>query len=359
MKREFLQLAHEFEFGKKAIGEWAMSEKIDGIRCFWDGGVTRTMYCANVPFANTTKHDRYLDMRYATGLWTRYGQPIYAPDWWIDLLPPIMLDGELTMGRQSWQETVSCVKKLDGTGNWNRVIYNVFDSPPLRSVFGNGEINNPNYKKKFQGVDTWIKSKWRGHEEIHPLTSFSEIYHKLCGTTLGGQAKLLDQVILPAKFSEAEDRIREELDRVTDLGGEGLMIRNGRASWTAGRVHTLLKVKKLHDCEGLVVGYKFGEVTDVSRSVSGKKTDKLVGLMGSLRVKLESGVELDLSGFTEAERDFGSTSVRELAESSPGSVAPEWVEHPQFGRGSKVTIRYREQTKDGCLKEARYLRPQL
>jgi ATP-dependent DNA ligase len=38
-KREFLMLAHKHE-GQNILG-WLYSEKLDGMRCFWDGGITR------------------------------------------------------------------------------------------------------------------------------------------------------------------------------------------------------------------------------------------------------------------------------------------------------------------------------
>ena len=40
-RREFLMLAHKFNPKKHRIGGWYMSEKLDGMRCWWDSGVTR------------------------------------------------------------------------------------------------------------------------------------------------------------------------------------------------------------------------------------------------------------------------------------------------------------------------------
>lgn len=54
-KRNFLMLAHTFKPGKHFPGGMFLSEKLDGIRCYWDGGISRGIPKANVPYAN---HDR-------------------------------------------------------------------------------------------------------------------------------------------------------------------------------------------------------------------------------------------------------------------------------------------------------------
>ena len=47
---------------------WLMSEKLDGVRCYWDG----------------------------TTMYTRTGKLFYSPDWFKELLPKnLALDGEL------------------------------------------------------------------------------------------------------------------------------------------------------------------------------------------------------------------------------------------------------------------------
>ena len=91
MKQECVQLAQHYKPAKHFIGGWLMSEKLDGFRFIWDGGITRGMRADSISWANTTKDKT---PKYATGLWTRYHKPIYAPKWWLDQLPEIPLDGE-------------------------------------------------------------------------------------------------------------------------------------------------------------------------------------------------------------------------------------------------------------------------
>ena len=41
MNREFVQLAQVYDPKKHGIAGWFVSEKLDGMRCLWDGGITR------------------------------------------------------------------------------------------------------------------------------------------------------------------------------------------------------------------------------------------------------------------------------------------------------------------------------
>src|SRR5271163_3815382 len=109
MKREFVQLAHKFEEGKYNIGSWFMSDKLDGCRALWIPE-SRGFWADELPFANCAKDSRLLNRRRSTGLWTRYGNPIAAPDYWLDKLPPVCCDGELYIGLKSFQELMSVVK---------------------------------------------------------------------------------------------------------------------------------------------------------------------------------------------------------------------------------------------------------
>ena len=83
MRREFLQLANKFKVGKhNPAGMW-VSEKLDGARVFWDGGITRGMATTSVPWANIWDPKKPGELKkkikpFATGLWSRYGNPIIA-----------------------------------------------------------------------------------------------------------------------------------------------------------------------------------------------------------------------------------------------------------------------------------------
>lgn len=377
-KREFLMLAHTFDPIKHRGNGWYCSEKLDGVRCFYDGGITRGMNANDVPWANTAKHARFKTETICTGLYTRYGQPVMAPDFWLDDLPDMPLDGELTMGRKSWQRLSSCIKKRVADDTWLDVKYMVFGSPALEAIFEDGTINGTNYKKKFSGIMAWIAGiHWpdrvEGGISFHrSLTTCVPFYKelKMIRDTIGTERKfveVLKQEQLPSDTPTTKARINSLLDQIEAEGGEGLILRAPTAFWRPERTYDLLKVKRLHDMEGTVVGYRWAKPTDLDKSLTGETTNKLLGLMGSVRLKLDSGVEFDLSGFTDDEREMTvaisqgeawvqGESARAYGIINVGEVVPDWIENPRFPRGSRITFRYRELSDSGVPKEARYWR---
>ena len=79
-----VMLAHVYDPEKNDPTGWLMSEKLDGIRCYYDG---------------------------ESKLYTRTGNPFYAPDWWKKNLPKIAMDGELWTRRDDFQGLSSIVRK--------------------------------------------------------------------------------------------------------------------------------------------------------------------------------------------------------------------------------------------------------
>jgi hypothetical protein len=113
MNREFLMLAKEFDPASHRIAHCYLSLKLDGQRAFWDGGISRGLPKPGIPWANNKKDERYKEPPVATGLWSRYGNVIHAPDWFLDDLPKgIFLDGELYAGRGKFQEARSIISTI-------------------------------------------------------------------------------------------------------------------------------------------------------------------------------------------------------------------------------------------------------
>ncbi len=86
---------------------WWLSEKLDGVRAFWDG-----------------KH-----------FLSRNGNRYIAPKWFTRGLPDTPLDGELWVGHKQFQRTVSIVRRSDASDLWREVRYLVFDAPALAQPF--------------------------------------------------------------------------------------------------------------------------------------------------------------------------------------------------------------------------------
>lgn len=349
-KREFLMLAHNYKRAKHGIGGWYLSEKLDGQRCFWDGGITRGMNKSKVPWANTDKDARLKDIQISTGLWSRYGNVIHAPDWWLNELPKQFLDGELYSGRHSRQEMMSTVRKLIPDNGWVKVSYNVFDLPTTPGFFKHGRINNPNFVNKYFDGDMF---------EWFERTSYEYAWDKLIETMIPfrtsvalmgqmGQNNILQivkQIELPFSTNEAEKVANKALEMFTDVGGEGVMLRSPDQVWNPQRVNGLVKLKKLQDAEATVVGYVSGRETD--------KGSKLLGLMGALVVSYNDLV-FELSGFTDAERELVDPDG--WATDNPGTPLPDDIKSKCFPVGSSVTFRFREHSRDGVPIEARYWR---
>ncbi|KAK0491621.1 DNA ligase/mRNA capping enzyme [Armillaria novae-zelandiae] len=97
-----LLLANKWDIEKGADPTgWLMSEKLDGVRTFFDG---KNMY-------------------------SRLGNPFTPPKWFLDHLPKdITLDGELFGGRGEFQSTVSIVKTINSP-HWKGITFQVFDVP--------------------------------------------------------------------------------------------------------------------------------------------------------------------------------------------------------------------------------------
>ena len=355
-KREFLQLAHTYKPEKHGIaGHWT-SNKLDGQRCFWDGGVSRGILKKNVPWANTAKDARYKIQPIATGLWSRYGNVIHAPDAWLDELPRCFLDGELWSTNLSYrQEISSIIKQLSPNANdWQQIDYFVFDSPNL-SIFGEGFIKGTNFTRhiSLQDCKNFVSSTTPLLWMAEPFTTFRTTYFKL-GEILSESsvAKRHVQVELDFNTSIALKQLQYRLDLITEKGGEGIIVRDPNAVWVPERSHKMLKVKPLDDAEATVIGYTSGKLTDLG--------SKHLGYVGALIIDFR-GSKMELAGLNDEERiledDSGNRGdAHEWAKDHPGQEIP-WRFHSiLIPRKTVITLKFRGLSKTGIPQEARYWR---
>jgi DNA ligase-1 len=101
-----LLLAESWDCATDPTG-WFLSEKLDGVRAYWDG----------------------------KQFWSRLGNLFHAPDWFVAGLPDVPLDGELWLGRKQFQRAVSIVRRQDKSDHWKEIRYVVFDAPKLEQGF--------------------------------------------------------------------------------------------------------------------------------------------------------------------------------------------------------------------------------
>ena len=357
VKREFLMLAHKYTPARQDVSGWYISEKLDGTRCFWDGGISRGVPTSQVPWASI-RHPRTGILKprikpVATGLWSRYGNPIIAPDWWLNQLPCIPLDGELWAGRGGFQLCRSICSRDLPSSDWEQIDYAVFSSPPFESIFSNGLIGTTymcieiSLNKIRQWLNTRPDSVLQDYRFLPLGTTFdAELAVLNEALPSEGQVYLLRQRKLPE--IDASQALDYELSRIVDAGGEGVVIRRGDSVWEPKRSRQILKYKPFSDAEGTIVGFISGRETD--------KGSKFSGMIGALILDY-NGKRLELSGFTDEEREFEEADDSDWAKLHPGIRMPEWVNGKYFKLGQTVTFKYRELSNEGIPREARYLRP--
>lgn len=117
-----LLLSFELEkpttYNSQNINNWLMSEKLDGIRAYWNG----------------------------KELLTKNGNKIKTPKYFTKNFPPFELDGELWTKRGDFENIQSIV--LDGvpSSKWKTITYNIFESPK----------SNGNFFDRLKKIEDWF-----------------------------------------------------------------------------------------------------------------------------------------------------------------------------------------------------------
>lgn len=95
-----LFLLNVYDEEKSVVG-WVMSEKLDGVRGYWDG----------------------------KQLLTRSGKKINAPDWFLANYPPFAIDGELWTKRGDFETISSIVATEVPDERWRNIGHYIFEVP--------------------------------------------------------------------------------------------------------------------------------------------------------------------------------------------------------------------------------------
>ncbi|MBI2376157.1 MAG: DNA ligase [Deltaproteobacteria bacterium] len=204
---------------------------------------------------------------------SRLGNAYRAPPWFTEGLPPTPLDGELWCGRKQFQRTVSIVRRFDESDEWKKVRYLVFDAPGFEAPF----------EGRLDEIHRVVGGASNRYTEAHP--------HERC---------------------RGIDHVKAELDRVEELGGEGLMMRKPGSAYQIGRSSTLLKVKRFRDSEAKVIDHLPG-------------AGRHKGRLGALLVEMPDGTRFSVgTGFSDSERErpppVGAIVTYRFQELSDGGV---------------------------------------
>ena len=206
------------------LGQYWVSEKLDGVRAYWDGET----------------------------LTSRNGNRFNAPPWFIEDFPRVALDGELWMGRGTFERLSGAVRRQHpDDAQWRDITFMVFDLPSSPATF-DGRLKR-------------LREMFDANKSPH--------------------------VALVEQFRVADhDTLMDTLNKVVAGGGEGLMLHRGSSRYTAGRTDDLLKLKTYEDAEAVVVGHLPGK-------------GKFAGMLGALLVEMPEGRRFRLgTGFSNEER---------------------------------------------------------
>lgn len=206
------------------LEDYWVSEKLDGVRAYWDG----------------------------RRLISRQGNVFQAPAWFTRNFPATPLDGELWMGRGTFERLSGTVRQqVPDEVAWRQVRYMVFDLPASEGVFD------------------------QRLEQLRDLV-------QVVGSPY---LQLVEQFRV-----ESREELLERLSLIVSEGGEGLMLHRGSSLYQATRSDDLLKLKTYEDAEAVVVGHLPGK-------------GKYEGMLGALLVETPEKLRFRLgTGFTDAQR---------------------------------------------------------
>ena len=193
-------------YSQENLSLWWVSEKLDGVRGIWDG--------QNLRF--------------------RSGRKITAPEWFTAPFPKQKMDGELWMGRGTFEALSGTVrKKSPNPVEWKKVRYMLFELPESDGTF-------TQRVEKMRQLTESLKIPWLQ--------------------------------MIPQFRVKSESELMQKLEEVVQNGGEGLMLHRADSRFHGGRSDDLLKLKKWQDAEAKVLEILPGK-------------GKFQGMMGALKVR--------------------------------------------------------------------------
>ena len=243
-KKDKFELLKLSEYKGQNVGGWLASEKLDGVRAYWDG----------------------------RNLLSRNGKILAAPEGWSAHFPPFALDGELYTARGEFEKIQSIVMdKTPSATAWSEIKFYVFDVPEASGGL----------LERLSELEKFIAKNPQAGQNLKIIK----------------QVKVKDNSEFEA-FAEA----------VIAKGGEGAVVREPNAPYERKRSKNALKYKKFKDAECEVISINkgsgkyaglMGSVTFKSLSAAGSNPDE----QNDELLQPASGVKFKIgSGFSDEER---------------------------------------------------------
>ena len=237
-KKDKFELLKLSEYKGQNVSGWLASEKLDGVRAYWDG----------------------------RNLLSRNGKILAVPEGWSTYFPPFAIDGELYTARGEFEKIQSIV--MDKTPNevaWSEIKFYVFDVPEASGGL----------LERLSELENFILKNPQAGQNLKIIK----------------QVKVKDNAEFEA-FAEA----------VIAKGGEGAVVREPNAPYERKRSKNALKYKKFKDaeCEVAAINAGTGKYTGLMGSVTCKSLGAAGSNPGEqipYGVKFKVG-----SGFSDEER---------------------------------------------------------
>jgi DNA ligase-1 len=208
------------------LADWLMSEKLDGVRGYWDGN----------------------------RLLSKNGIPFNPPQSFTKNFPDFEVEGELWGGRGTFERTVSIVMQKDAHIGWHELKFAIFDVPKATGGF----------EERLNVAKMWFgrhRSEFAFVIEHKPVTSTEYLQNELkMIEAVGGEGIILRKSGSLYRPGRSKDVLKlksysdMEAVVIAHLGGEG---RN------AGRMGSLL-VEFPHDKTRFKIGSGFSDAVRVN-----------------------------------------------------------------------------------------------
>lgn len=204
-------LAKDYVKGKDSVKGWLLSEKFDGYRA---------CYCPK-------------DKQF----YSRQNKLFHAPEWFLNAMPSMLMDGELWIGRNMFQEMGAVRKKIPLDEDWINITFQVYDAPNVEGTFYERLLE---LKKSVE----LMNEKWKIRRKKYPYPI----------NTLDCPLVFVSQVVI--NNDTQLDKLYKE---IIQGEGEGVMLKDPNSLYEGKRSKYLLKYKPCFDEEAIIIDYKKGQ----------------------------------------------------------------------------------------------------